>query len=123
MMNKLLSTICIYSALFISSCRQKDDCNNLPTQFSSYDEAVSKIESSSFKIKDEANISKSSWIRGASFYSCNGNNGFFILQTNKNDYLYSNMPYSVWTEFKNAESFGKYYNENIKHHYIFQLTK
>ncbi|MBA3649841.1 MAG: KTSC domain-containing protein [Chitinophagales bacterium] len=52
-----------------------------------------------------------------------GNYGFFILQTDKDDFLYSSMPYSVWTEFKNAESFGKYYNENIKYHYIFQLTK
>ncbi|MEJ7830585.1 MAG: KTSC domain-containing protein [Segetibacter sp.] len=122
-MNKFLLILSICSAINISSCRTKDNCDKLPTQFSSYDHAVSKIKSSLFKIKEEANASKSSWIRGASFYSCDGNTGFFILQTAKQDYLYSNMPYSVWTEFKNAESLGKFYNENIKHRYIFQLTK
>lgn len=122
-MNKILIILSICSAIGISSCRIKDSCDKLPTQFSSYDQAVSKIESSNFKIEEEANTSKSSWIKGASFYSCDGNKGYFILQTDKHDYLYSNIPYSNWTEFKNAESFGKYYNENIKHHYIFQLTK
>lgn len=122
-MNRFLLTLCICFALTISSCRTKGSCDKLPTQFSSYDQAVSKIKSSDFKIKEEANTSKSSWIIGASFYSCDGNTGFYILQTDKQDYLYTNMPYSVWTEFKNAESLGKFYNENIKHRYIFQLTK
>ena len=75
------------------------------------------------KLKDKVNASKSSWIRGASFYSCDGNSGYFILITDKNEYLYSEMPYSIWLEFKNAESFGKFYNEKIKYKYIFQLTK
>lgn len=122
-MNKFLLTLSICSALNIYACRIKDSCDKLPTQFSSYDQAVSKIESSDFKITEEANTSKSSWIRGASFYSCDGNTGFYILQTDKQDYLYTNMPYSIWTEFKNAESLGNFYNENIKHRYIFQLTK
>lgn len=122
-MNKFLLILSFCFALTISSCRTKESCDKLPTQFSSYDQAVSKIESSDFKIQEKANTSKSSWIRGASFYSCDGNTGFYILQTDKQDYLYTNMPYSVWTEFINAESLGKYYNENIKHRYIFQLTK
>lgn len=122
-MNKFLLTLYVYSSLFAYSCRQKNDCDQLPSKFSSYDEAASKIESSYFKIKEEVNTSKSSWIRGASFYSCDGNLGFFLLKTDKQKYLYSDMPYSVWTEFKNAESFGKSYNEIIKHKYTFQLTK
>lgn len=122
-MNRFLLTLSICSALIISSCRRKGNCDKLPTQFSSYDQAVSKIESSDFKIKEEANTSKSSWIRGASFYSCDGNTGFYIIQTDKQEYLYINMPYSVWAEFKNSESLGKFYNENIKHRYILQLTK
>lgn len=122
-MNRFLLILSFCFAITIFSCRTKESCDKLPTQFSSYDQAVSKIESSDFKIKEKANTSRSSWIRGASFYSCDGNTGFYIIQTDKQDYLYTNMPYSVWTEFKNAESLGKYYNENIKHRYIFQLTK
>lgn len=123
MMNKFLLTISICFALTISSCKTKDSCDKLPAQFSSFDQAVLKIKSSDFRIKEEANTSKSSWIRGASFYSCDENTGFYILQTDKQEYLYTNMPYSVWTDFKNAESLGTFYNNNINHKYIFQLTK
>ncbi|MCB0646966.1 MAG: KTSC domain-containing protein [Saprospiraceae bacterium] len=122
-MNKSILTLSFYIALIIPACRLKESCDTLPSQFSSYDQAVLKIESSDFKIKEIANTSKSSWIRGASFYSCDGNTGYYILQTDNQDYLYTNMPYSVWIKFKNAESLGKFYNENIKHRYIFQLTK
>ncbi len=51
------------------------------------------------------------------------NNGYFILKTKGKDYLYSDMPYSVWKDFKNANSIGEFYNKKIKHNYIFQLTK
>lgn len=122
-MNNFILFLCLISSSFFSSCSQKNNCDQLPTQFSTYEEAVTKIKSSQFKIKEETNTSKSSWIKAASFYSCNGNSGYFILQTDKNEYLFSDMPYSVWREFKNAESFGKFYNEKIKHKYIFQLTK
>ncbi len=110
-------------AIAISSCRTKDGCDKLPIQFSSYDQAISKIKTSNFKINEKVNTSKSSWIRGAKFYSCNGDTGFFILQTDKQEYIYANMPYSIWVQFKNAESFGEFYNKNIKHRYIVQLIK
>lgn len=122
-MNKFLFTFSICSALTFSSCRTKDCCDNLPTQFSSYDQAVSKIESSEFKIKEEANTSKSSWIKNASYYSCNGLTGYFILETSKIKYLYSDLSYQKWKEFKAAESFGSFYNENIRDKYNFDLTK
>ncbi len=120
-MNKLFLSLCFISAAFLS-CRQNSNCDKLPTQFSSYDEAKSKIQGFYFKIQEEANTSNSSWIKGASFYSCDGTSGYFLLQTDKKEYLYSDMPYSVWTEFKNAESLGTFYNKKIKHNYIFKLT-
>ena|SRR5258708_3130322 len=122
-MNKFLLVVSFISILLTSACNQKNNCEQLTKQFSTYDEAVKKIKSSNFKINEEANTSKSSWIKGASFYSCDGILGYFILITDKREYLYSEMPYSVWLEFKNAESFGSFYNDKIKHKYIFNLSK
>lgn len=122
MINRYLLAHLVFFASLFSSCRQNNNCDKLPKRFTSYAEAISKIESSKFEIKEEVNTSKSSWIRGASFYSCDGNIGFFILQTTKQKYLYSNMPYDLWIEFKNAESFGKFYNDKIKHQFIFKLN-
>ena len=121
-MNKLILSLCFIIPTLLFSCSQNSSCDKLPTQFSTYDEAQSKIKSSYFKIKEDANTSNSSWIKSASFYSCDGTSGFFILQTDKKEYLYSDMPYGVWTEFKNAESLGTFYNKKIKHNYIFKLT-
>lgn len=104
-------------------CTTRSSCDNLPLQFSSYEEAVLKIETANFKIRDELNTSKSSWIREAAFYSCDGYSGFLIFRTDKKTYLHSNIPYSVWQNFKNAKSFGKYYNDVIKNKYTFKPIK
>ena len=122
-MSRLLLTILAVYFIILSSCKQKNVYEQLTNQFSSYEEAKSKLENSNFKINEGVNTSKSSWIKGASFHSCNGETGYFILVTDNNEYLYANMPYKVWSDFKNANSFGKFYNQNIKHRYLLQLTK
>jgi hypothetical protein len=116
---KLFSILLI---VFLSSCGGTD-CGKLPTSFNSFDEAVRQIENAHFNLKDDVNTSKSSWIRGAKYFSCDNQTGFFILETDKQDYLYQDLPLEIWTGFKNATSFGQYYNANIKHRYQFQLTK
>ncbi len=58
-------------------------------KFLSCQDAIENIKSANFKIEDDENTSKSSWIKSASFYSCDGNNGYFILITKDKDYLYS----------------------------------
>jgi|SRR5581483_4855868 len=109
--------------LITISCRQKGNCDQLPKGFTSYEDAIEKITTVNFKIEEDANTSKSSWIRGASFYSCDETKGFFLLIIENHKYLYSEIPYSVWKEFENADSFGKFYNERIRHNYIFYLSK
>lgn len=119
---RLFSVIVVLS-LFAISCSQKDGCEKLSTQFETYDKAVDKIKSTHFKIEESANASKSSWIKNASYYSCDGQKGFFILETSKKEYLFSDLPYKVWKDFKAAESFGSFYNENIRDKYNLSLTK
>lgn len=92
-------------------------CSELPAQFQSYEEAESRITSVSFQFQDEVNTSKSSWIRGASYSSCNGQTGYFMLLTDKKNYIFQGMPVSIWEGFKGADSFGEYYNAYIRDRY------
>jgi len=103
--------------------REGVDCNHLPTTFSSYSEAARHVENAHFAFKDEVNTSKSSWIRGAKYFSCDAQFGFFMLTTNKQDYLYQDLPIDIWEGFKNASSFGHYYNSTIKSRYLLQVTQ
>ena len=97
------------------------DCENLPTSFSSYDEAKQAIEGTDFRIEETVNTSKSSWIRGAYYYSCDGKVGYFLLITDSQDYLYAEVPLDIWYGFKNAESFGRYFNQRIKNEFQIEL--
>lgn len=99
----------------------KTSCRDLPTQYQSYEEAKSSISQASFQIEDAVNTTKSSWIRGASYYSCDGQSGYFLLVTDKKDYLFQGMPLEVWEGFKVADSFGEYYNAYIRDRYYMYL--
>ncbi len=106
-------------SIMLNACGQS--CENIPNSFNSYNQATSIIKRSSFKIKESANCSNSSWIRKAKFYSCNGNIGFMILTTDRKDYTFQAVPYSVWKRFKSASSLGKFYHRNIKGRYQLQI--
>ncbi len=122
-MNKILLTASVFVAIFFLACSTKNKCEQLQKHFLTYEDAVKKIKSTDFIIQEEANTSKSSWIKSASFYSCDGILGYFIMKTAEKEYLYAEMPYTIWTEFKNAGSFGNYYNRSIKHRYAYTLSK
>ncbi|QXP69372.1 KTSC domain-containing protein [Polaribacter sp. R2A056_3_33] len=112
-MNKLLL---ITFLLFMLSCKGQD-CETLPLTYTSYSEAVKKISSATFNFTDSVNTSSSSWIRNANFYSCNGRHGYLILKTAKKNYIFKNVPKQVWYNFKEASSFGEFYNKNIRGRY------
>ena len=123
MTTKLLSTFVLLLTILSISCSHTTNCKQLTNTFSTYDEALLQIESAHFEVSESANTSKSSWIKNAFYYSCDGKKGYFVLETRKKQYLYSNLPYTVWKQFENSESFGKFYHEEIKHKYLFQLMK
>lgn len=117
MWNKIILTSFFLCCLFFSSCSQKINCEQLANQFLTYQEAGRKIKSASFKISEKANTTKSSWINSASYYSCDGNTGYFIFVAKEKEYIHFGVPYSVWQGFKNAESYGRFYNKKIKYQY------
>ncbi len=119
-MNKIIALSSF--VILLGSCKDID-CDQLPKSYSNYDDAVKIIKASHFKIQEVVNTSQSSWVRGASYYSCDGNFGFFILKTDKQMYLYADVPVDIWNGFKNAESFGSYYDYNIKHKFSFNLNQ
>lgn len=103
------------------SCN-RTDCSKIPSTFKSLHEAESFVSGASFTYTDRANTSKSSWISGANYYSCDSQLGFLILETNKSNYIYQNVPIDIWIGFKSAQSFGSYYNRFIKHQYPLKLV-
>ncbi len=116
-----MKSIYILALLIFLSCTKErqniSDCSEINTSFKTYNEAKNTIESITFKFVDDVDTSRSSWIRSANYYSCDGKTGYFIYTTKKKKYIHENLPLVVWDDFKNAESFGKFYNKHIKHRY------
>lgn len=89
-------------------------CETLPNTFSSYTEALTKITKASFNFSDNVDTSRSSWIEGANYYQCDDSVSFLIIKTKSNSYIHKNVPQSTWYAFKEATSFGKFYNKHLK---------
>lgn len=130
-----MKNIAFLLILFITSCNSNDkssikegtsdgsaNCNSLPASFASYSVAVSAVESAEFAFTDEANTSKSSWIRAARYYSCDNISGYFLIETDRGNYLHQGVPVSVWESFKTASSFGSFYSSNIRDRYRLMLN-
>jgi len=102
--------------IILTSCTSKD-CSLLPGSFPSSEDGLNTVESANFNFNDQVDTSESSWIRGAGYYSCDAKTGFLILITDSTSYVHQEVPLSVWENFKNANSFGSFYNRNIKGQY------
>lgn len=112
----------LFWVLLFYSCTGQP-CEKLQENFTSYSEAESKIAKAHFNFTDKVNTSKSSWVTNARFYSCNNQDGYFILETSKKSYIFQGLPITIWNDFKNAESFGSYYNKYIRGRYRLILEK
>lgn len=119
-MHMLRQFLLLYICLTLYSCSGQD-CSDIPKVFSSYQQAENLIGKSTFLYSDNVNTSKSSWIRGASFYSCDKEVGYFIVVTDRQEYIHQDLPIQVWENFKSASSFGAFYNQNIKNRYQLKL--
>jgi hypothetical protein len=98
------------------SC-SRHECHDLKNEFESNKKYIETVEKTRFKFQDKLFTSDKSWINEISFFSCDGNSGFLIVTIGNKKYLYSEVTSETWFEFKNCESFGKYYNFNIKGKY------
>ena len=104
--------------LIIISCN--DNCDSIGENFISYDEAITVVRATDFSIEEKVDTD-SSWIDSIEYYSCDKTSGYLIVNTKKGkSYIHKNVPIQVWNEFKNADSFGRFYNQNIKGNYYLE---
>lgn len=101
-------------------CSQSN-CNSLPKRFNSYSDAVYQLKNAHFSYVDNVNTSRSSFVTSANYYSCDGKTGFLIIGLKYKEYIHKDVPIKVWQQFKQASSFGQFYNRNIKGRYILYL--
>lgn len=117
-MKKIFTLIAPF--IFLSCTGQS--CKELPEGFSSYEAATELILNADFKIEQETNVSNSSFIESAEYFSCNGAVGFLLLGMNNEEYLFQNVPYELWNKFKAAHSKGIFYNDYIRGKYRVKLN-
>lgn len=98
------------------SC-EAQKCEPLEENFKSYPSALKAIRAHVFTIKERCDTSKSSWILGAEYYSCNNKKGYLLITTKGKTYIHKDVPAPIWTAFKKADSFGEYYNAHIRNKY------
>lgn len=104
----------------IMSC--KGDCESLNKSFRTYENAISLVKGYGFKMEDKVNTN-SSWIDSIEYYSCDGVVGYLIVNTKSGkSYIHENVPIQLWNQFKNADSFGRFYNQNIKGNYYLNIN-
>lgn len=105
--------------LFNFNYVQGQDCHHLLKGIHSFNEAILRIESekSINANLEKVDTSKSSWIRGLTYYPCGDNAGFLIMNTDKKKYIHQNVPKWLWSEFKKAKSFGSFYNNYLRNKY------
>jgi hypothetical protein len=106
-----------YFLLFPISGFTQSNCKDLPKTFYSYNEAINKVRNAKFSYVDNVNTASSSFITGASYFSCDGQFGFLIIGINNRQYIHKDLPKGVWLSFKQAKSFGTFYNQNIRNRY------
>ena len=79
-----------------------------------YRDTPVNLASANFEYLD---TDKSSFIRGAWY---DKRNEYMVIKLNDVYYHYCGVPESVWKDFKQAESFGRYFNQAIKEEYEYR---
>jgi hypothetical protein len=119
----LCKTLDIALIVLFLSCGNDQPCDSVAKEFRTYENAIDVVKAARFIFTDSVNTSNSSWIRGAWYYSCDSKAGYFIIKTDSRNYIHDKVPISVWQGFKNAESFGSFYNSNIRGKFRLDLPK
>ena len=117
----ILISLIYFLGAFDCCAQSSKDCEEKVMVLNSYIEIIEWLKSTSFYVKETINTSSSPWIRSANYYSCDGNKGYLILGFKTKEYVFRDIPYNIWIDFKKAKDFGKYYHDFIKGKYILKL--
>jgi hypothetical protein len=99
--------------VILSSC-SNPNCSELPYSFESYENAIERIQGSTYEYSDNFTASESSWINSFEYFSCDGVTGYLIMHTGGREYLHSNVPIEIWLELMDSDSKGEFYNSNLR---------
>lgn len=116
-MNHVVNLLMI---ILLVSC-SPGPCDALPTSFTTSVSASNAIQEASFQVEEQIDNNRSSWIRGAKYLSCNGEDGYLLIETDRVSYIHSGVPRYLWENFKAAPSLGRFYNTNLKGQYQLNL--
>lgn len=100
-----------------------NNCLHTTSSWNSEKEAISAIEASSFRVTETIPGEIASWMVDATYYSCNLDFGFMIVNSSKKTFVHQGVPAQVWEAFKSARSKGGYYNFYIKNKFRIETKK
>jgi hypothetical protein len=128
-MKNIFFKILFVNSFFFFSCSNYS-CEKIPKKFESYKAAIEKIKRHSFCYSDSLKFFNGTYNDSASYYSCDGEKGFFIYQFNPpTDYeiVLVEVPLSVWIDFKKQSDKDSFVRENVIRKYkcisIFEIVK
>ncbi len=129
MKKAIILLVCLLSSTFISFAQT--NCNKLPNTFKSYSQAITLVKSSKFKINESANTSKSTWVKSATYYSCDGKTGYLIILLKNKEFRElrlnnpakakeaANLCLTFAKNMGNAKKVGEAYsNISLAHYYL-----
>ena len=114
---RFLLLVCAMFSILSCTADAQESCEQLEEKYVDADGMVDLLDQTSFSFSEQFDTSQSSWIKAASYYSCDGAKGYFVLRTYKKVYLYKDVPKDLWNRFKQADSLGSFYNIQIKGRY------
>ncbi|HEX7366161.1 MAG TPA: hypothetical protein VF273_03640, partial [Pelobium sp.] len=85
MKNLLFIAVTIFLPFYAFS---QSNCKTLPAHYSSYSAAINQIRSAKFSFNEQANTSRSSFIKSAEYFSCDGEIGFLIIGLKDKQYIH-----------------------------------
>lgn len=112
-MKKLLINLLFISVL-CSLCGCSNYFFNTGQNINTLSDYVSSDGTINIYVYGESEIlytEESSWIDYIKYYS---DSKHLIMCANNHEYIHSNVPKSLWEDFKNSESYGSFYNEHLK---------
>lgn len=93
-----------------------------PAKVKNFTNVWLKIDAKEWEYVDILGVTSSSFIQAGKYYF-SSDISFMVLRMNGNYYLYKNVPFNVWTSFKNSYSLGTYYNQHIRGNYLILTTE
>ncbi len=93
---------------------QNTSCDSLDVSGMTRVEAIKQVENAVFRFNQNFKLSRTSGVRAAHYYSCDGSKGYLVITVNKDKLLFLNVPKNVWNEIITSSDIDGFYEESIR---------